>query len=33
MIEIKVQNSSNSDLMRPDRTPLENKESFIKKNK
>ena len=31
MIEIKVQNSSNSDLMRPDRTPLENKDSFIKK--
>ena len=31
LIEIKVQNSSDLNLMRPDKTPLENKNSFIKK--
>lgn len=30
-IEIKVENSSNENLMRPDKTPVENKKSFVKK--
>jgi phosphonopyruvate decarboxylase len=31
VIEIRVQNSSDLELMRPDRTPLENKNTFIEK--
>ena len=31
LIEIRVQNSSDKDLMRPDKTPIENKNNFIDK--